>query len=115
MIAAITGSWRVRWLMAARMMKRRSWAVRHHCNGMRFPLAVVVCLSLLLTPGGFSQQEKQKPADEDTSPTIQVEVNLINLLCSVRDKHGAYMNSLTKDDFAVAEDGRTQEIKYFTR
>jgi VWFA-related protein len=44
-----------------------------------------------------------------------VEVNLVNLLCSVRDKHGAWITNLTKDDFTIAEDGRTQEIKYFTR
>lgn len=80
---------------------------------MRFSLAVVVCSSLLFTPASRAQQD-QKPAD-DTTPTIQVEVNLINLLCSVRDKHGAWITNLTKDDFTVAEDGRTQEIKYFTR
>ena len=80
---------------------------------MRFLLAVVVCSSLLLTPGGVAQQQ-QKPAD-DISPTIQVEVNLVNLLCSVREKHGAWITNLTKDDFTIAEDGRTQEIKYFTR
>ena len=57
---------------------------------------------------------RQKPAD-DISPTIQVEVNLVNLLASVRDKHGALISNLSKDDFTLTEDGQPQEIKYFTR
>jgi len=37
------------------------------------------------------------------------------VLAAVRDKHGALINNLSKEDFTLAEDGRTQEIKYFTR
>lgn len=32
---------------------------------------------------------------------------------TVRDKHGAIVPNLTKDDFTLAEDGRPQTIKYF--
>lgn len=32
---------------------------------------------------------------------------------TVRDKHGAIVPNLTKDDFTLAEDGRPQVIKYF--
>jgi VWFA-related protein len=67
-----------------------------------------------MLPGARPQQKEQKPAD-DISPTIQVNVSLVNLLAAVRDKHGALINNLSKDDFTLAEDGQTQEIKYFTR
>lgn len=80
---------------------------------MRFLLAVVVCASLVLTPRGRAQQQQKPP--EDITPTIQVEVSLVNLLCSVRDKRGGWITNLTKDDFTIAEDGHPQEIKYFTR
>ena len=33
---------------------------------------------------------------------------------TVRDKHGAIVPNLTKDDFTLAEDGRPQTIQYFT-
>jgi len=33
----------------------------------------------------------------------------------VRDKHGAFVNNLTKDDFQLFEDGKQQTVKYFSR
>ena len=48
-------------------------------------------------------------------PTINVSVNVVNILCSVRDAKGALMPNLTKDDFTVAEEGKPQDIKYFAR
>jgi VWFA-related protein len=43
-----------------------------------------------------------------------VEVNLVNLFATVRDKHKAIVTGLTKDDFQVFEDGQQQEITYFS-
>ncbi|MGI8990284.1 MAG: VWA domain-containing protein [Bryobacteraceae bacterium] len=51
---------------------------------------------------------------EDDAP-IKVNVDVVNILCAVRDKHGALINNLAKDDFQLAEDGKPQTIKYFTR
>jgi VWFA-related protein len=45
---------------------------------------------------------------------IRVEVNLVNLFATVRDKHKAIVTGLTKDDFQVFEDGQPQEITYFS-
>ena len=45
---------------------------------------------------------------------IRVEVNLVNLFVTVRDKHKAIVTGLTKDDFQVYEDGQPQEITYFS-
>jgi len=75
-------------------------------------LASVILAGAILIPVALSQQ--QKPAD-DVSPTIQVEVNLVSILASVRDKHGALISNLTKDDFNLTEDGQQQTIKYFAK
>ncbi len=52
---------------------------------------------------------------DDQAPVIKVDVDIVNLLCSVRDKHGAYVPNLTKDDFTIFEDGKPQTIRYFNR
>jgi VWFA-related protein len=46
---------------------------------------------------------------------IRVDVERVNVLFSVRDKNGAYINTLTQEDFEVREDGKLQEIKSFVR
>ncbi len=50
--------------------------------------------------------------DQDT---IKVEVNLVNVLCTVRNKSGGLIGNLEKSDFKIFEDGKEQEIKNFTR
>lgn len=47
--------------------------------------------------------------------TMSVKVKVVNVLATVRDKHGKIVNSLTKDDFTLSEDGRPQSLKYFSR
>jgi VWFA-related protein len=39
----------------------------------------------------------------------------VNILCSVRDGNGRLISSLDKGDFEVREEGKRQEILYFTR
>jgi VWFA-related protein len=52
---------------------------------------------------------------QQTAPPITVNVNAVNLLASVRDKHGAIVRNLTKDDFALEQDGKSQTITYFAK
>jgi VWFA-related protein len=47
--------------------------------------------------------------------TYSVEVKVVNVLTTVRDKHGKIINNLSQDDFVLDEDGRQQSIKYFSR
>src|SRR5258707_15762349 len=54
-------------------------------------------------------------AQEPPPPSIKVEVNIVNILASVRDKRGGLIGNLTKDDFTIFEDGKQQDIKYFNR
>ena len=71
-------------------------------------------LAAALVSLGLAAQQPPKPAEELPAP-IRVDVSLVNVLASVRDKHGGLVGNLTKDDFVVLEDGKPQEIKYFTR
>jgi VWFA-related protein len=96
--------------MAFFMLKQLRAGVRHpYCTGMRkfilFALTVALCAQ---------QQQQQKPVD-DAPATIKVDVNVVNILASVRDKKGTLMPHLEKQDFNILEDGKPQTIKYFTR
>ena len=44
-----------------------------------------------------------------------MDVDVVNMLASVRDKRGGLVANLEKNDFTVLEDGKPQAIKYFTR
>ncbi len=46
---------------------------------------------------------------------IKVDVDVVSVLASVRDKHGAFISNLTKDDFQIFEDGKAQTVKYFSK
>lgn len=63
-------------------------------------------------------QQPQKPAPEpepDTAPIIKVDVDVVNILASVRNKKGGLVSTLTKDDFSLEEDGKSQTVKYFAK
>ncbi len=67
--------------------------------------AAGLCAMLAVTPATISAQE----------PTIHVDVKLVNVFVNVTDKNGAIVGGLTKDDFAVFEDNRPQQIALFER
>jgi VWFA-related protein len=46
---------------------------------------------------------------------IKVDVDLVNVLCTVHGKNNALIGGLEKSDFHLFEDGQEQTIKYFTR
>ncbi len=52
---------------------------------------------------------------QDAATTIAVDVKVVTLPVTVRDKHGKIVRDLTKDDFTLQEDGRPQTIKYFSQ
>jgi VWFA-related protein len=45
---------------------------------------------------------------------IRIQVSLVNLFATVRDKHKAIITGLKQDDFQVFEDGQVQEITNFS-
>jgi len=55
----------------------------------------------------------QDPASPQDAATIKVDVDVVNILFSVRDKKGGLIGNLEKNDFSIWEDGKQQDIKYF--
>jgi VWFA-related protein len=55
------------------------------------------------------------PVRSQQATSITVDVNAVNLLATVRDKHGNIIRNLTKDDFVLEQDGKTQTITYFAK
>lgn len=47
--------------------------------------------------------------------TFSTDVNLVELLATVRDKTGRFVKDLTMDDFSLQEDGRPQTILHFSQ
>jgi VWFA-related protein len=55
------------------------------------------------------------PHDEQDLPTFSTDVKVVSLLATVRNKNGAIVRDLSKDDFTLLENGRPQTIRYFSR
>jgi len=64
---------------------------------------------------GASPQQGSAQGDGDTGYMLHVNVKLVNVFTNVTDATGAIVGGLTKDDFAVTEDGRPQKIAVFER
>src|ERR1035441_1958392 len=58
---------------------------------------------------GSSNAQSQDQSVE----TLKVNVEVVQLFFNVKDKHGALIPNLTKDNFDLFEDGKPQTIKYF--
>lgn len=68
---------------------------------------------LLICAGALLAAAKRSIAQQDT--TFSADVKVVNLLATVRNKHGQIVKDLNKDDFVLSEDGRPQSIRYFSR
>lgn len=49
-----------------------------------------------------------------SKPDVTVQVKVVNVPATVHDKHGKIVKNLSKDDFVLQEDGRFQDIRYFS-
>lgn len=64
-------------------------------------------------PAGSIQKIPHAP--EDSSLRIKVDVNLTVLFATVTNTVGIIDRTLTRDDFEIRENGKTQEIAFFSR
>src|ERR1700690_4027861 len=80
----------------------------------------MVCAAAPFAIGQQSPAQQSTPADQkpddsqQPTETLKINVNVVQLFFNVKDKHGALIPNLTKDDFEILEDGKPQTIKYFT-
>jgi VWFA-related protein len=72
----------------------------------RGALSLLSAAPLLASPGNLFGQE---------DPVIRIDVSLVNITFTVRNKQGGLVGNLTQDDFQVFEDGKPQKITRFQR
>ncbi len=61
-----------------------------------------------------SNRPRSRATAEPPDTRIILEVNRVNMLFTVTDKKGRFITDLTKDDFQVVENKRSQTIQEFT-
>jgi len=64
------------------------------------------------SPAVPSPNSKDQSQDQSLE-TLKINVEVVQLFFNVKDKHGALIPNLTKDNFDLFEDGKPQTIKYF--
>jgi VWFA-related protein len=70
---------------------------------------------LALVAAGAHLGFGQDPAPPLEGGTLRVEVDVVSLYATVKDRRGALVTDLEASDFEVREDGRRQEVRYFAR
>jgi len=60
-----------------------------------------------------SRSTSDDQEQDQSVETLKVNVEVVQLFFNVKDKHGALIPNLTKDNFDLFEDGQHQTIKYF--
>lgn len=96
-----------------------SRATRLHVhNSALFTVLFFLLLTGLTLSGQTPPEQRPKlnqPAQDQPETTIKKDVNVVNVLATVRNKQGQIVNTLSKDDFKLDDDGRPQTIRYFAK
>ncbi len=71
----------------------------------------VMLWMLLATVTATAAAAQRSPQDD--VPVIRADVEVVNILATVRDRKGRYVADLSRQDFDVYEDGVKQKIEYF--
>ncbi len=91
------------------------WANHSEAAGRTWqnkPSLKLASVSLLIASLLPAQSALDSPRDPNV---IHVDVDVVNVICTVRGRRGGFVGNLNKEDFVLREDGRPQQIRYFTR
>jgi Ca-activated chloride channel family protein len=80
-----------------------------------FPLGAVPALKVVPLTLTAALLLSLPAVAQEAAPVIRVDTRLVNVPVNVVDAHGVAVSGLTRDDFKVMEDGRTQKIAIFER
>jgi len=78
---------------------------------MRALKILLLMVVVAVTAAAQNSQDAPRPADNQI---ISVNVDLVNVLFTVADRKGKFITSLTKDDFKIFEDNKSQVITNFS-
>jgi VWFA-related protein len=107
---------------------------------LRFNCVIGLALALFAAPAAWAQRAPEPPPQASNAPsggsysipvvphptlrdrtaaqeapvaTLKVDVQVVDVFFTVKDKRGALVPNLSKSDFRIEEDGKPQTIKYF--
>ncbi len=81
----------------------------------RVQLCSLSFLAFLTTVPLLCGQAANSSAGQQPTATLNVAARLVVVPVTVRDKKGALVRTLGKDDFLLSEDGKPQTIRYFDK
>jgi VWFA-related protein len=80
---------------------------------MRFQWIGVFVLFVGTFLFGQQSSDSQSNTQAQQTPPISVDVKVVNVLATVRDKHAKIVSDLAQGDFTLEEDGKPVTIRYF--
>jgi VWFA-related protein len=117
-------------------MRRKGKTSTRSRFGKKWALALLTCTWVLIVSAAFAKQQPstpqpssppqasgQQPSSQQPTlkqpstqaPKIVFDVKTVDILATVRDKHGKIVSDLTVDAFQLDEDGKPQKIDYFAK
>jgi Ca-activated chloride channel homolog len=86
---------------------------------LRFALLALLAISLFgqsATPVAQKPDSEPAPSTQTPAPApIQVQVNEVIVPITVTDEKGRFVSDLDQNDFTIFDEGKQQEIQFFTR
>src|SRR5437588_9001872 len=77
--------------------------------------AVTVALVAGIALAQNGQSQTQQPAATPSQPPIRVQVDEVIVPVTVTDDRGRFVSNLDKSDFRVQDEGKDQNIRFFSR
>jgi len=62
----------------------------------------------------FGQSQEEKPQQDQQQPSIKIGTNLVTVPVIVTDRYGRFVTGLTRNEFALREEGVAQKIEDFS-
>ena len=83
-------------------------------------MRALLCIALFLplsaqSPAPGEKDQNPAPQNASQSPSIRVQVNEVIVPVTVTDEKGRFVSDLDQKDFTIFEEGRQQQIQFFTR
>ena len=90
----------------------RFWSRRLTGRCLLFVLTAVAVLSVCSS--AFGQTPTPTPEPDDPNSPIRIKTDLVTLTLTVTDTYGRYVSGLGKNAFAITDNGKPQDITFFS-
>ncbi|MFL6374989.1 MAG: VWA domain-containing protein [Pyrinomonadaceae bacterium] len=86
--------------------------IRRGPQSLIFPALVLICCAF----AAFAQKTSPTPSPtpEEVTGPIRVKTDLVTLTLTVTDPYNRYVSGLTKNAFSIVDEGKEQEITFFS-